>query len=63
MFQDEIIREFDCCTTLEIPFHLMTEGDKVLIPINTLLYERVVGVHMVQPKTGEVIAERNTFRT
>ncbi|MDF5728251.1 MAG: DNA-directed RNA polymerase subunit beta'', partial [Rhizonema sp. PD38] len=58
--QDVIIREFDCGTTRGIPIRSMTEGDKVLIPISTRLYGRVVNVDVVHPKTGELIAARNT---
>ena len=58
--QDVIIREFDCGTTRGIPLRPMTEGSKVLIPLATRLYGRVIGVDVVHPTTGEVIAPRNT---
>ncbi|MDF5720384.1 MAG: DNA-directed RNA polymerase subunit beta'' [Rhizonema sp. PD37] len=58
--QDVIIREFDCGTTRGIPIRSMTEGEKVLIPIGTRLYGRVVNVDVVHPKTKELIAARNT---
>ena len=58
--QDVIIREFDCGTTRGIPLRPMTEGSKVLIPLATRLYGRVLGVDVVHPTTGEVIAPRNT---
>jgi DNA-directed RNA polymerase subunit beta' len=58
--QDVIIREFDCGTTRGIPLKSMTEGSKVLIPLATRLHGRVIGVDVVHPTTGEVIAARNT---
>ena len=58
--QDVIIREFDCGTSRGIPIRSMTEGEKVLIPIGTRLYGRVVGVDVVHPKTKQLIAARNT---
>ena len=58
--QDVIIREFDCGTTRGIPLRPMTEGSKVLIPLATRLHGRVIGVDVVHPTTGEVIAPRNT---
>jgi DNA-directed RNA polymerase subunit beta' len=58
--QDVIIREFDCGTNRGIPVRAMTEGSKILIPIATRLMGRVVGVDVVHPTTGEVIAPRNT---
>ncbi len=58
--QDVIIREFDCGTTRGIPIRAMTEGAKVLIKISTRLMGRVIGEDVVHPKTGEIIALRNT---
>ncbi|ARV61443.1 DNA-directed RNA polymerase subunit beta'' [Nostocales cyanobacterium HT-58-2] len=58
--QDVIIREFDCGTTRGIPLRSMTEGEKVLINLGTRLLGRVIAEDVVHPKTGEVIAARNT---
>ncbi|AFZ01970.1 DNA-directed RNA polymerase subunit beta' [Calothrix sp. PCC 6303] len=58
--QDVIIREIDCGTTRTIPVRAMTEGNKVLIPLGSRLLGRVVGVDVVHPTTGEILAERNT---
>ncbi|MBR8837414.1 MAG: DNA-directed RNA polymerase subunit beta'' [Stigonema ocellatum SAG 48.90 = DSM 106950] len=58
--QDVIIREFDCGTTRGISVRAMTEGSKVLIPLATRLHGRVIGVDVVHPTTGELIAARNT---
>lgn len=58
--QDVIIREFDCGTTRGIPLQAMTEGEKTLINLGTRLLGRVIAEDVVHPKTGEVIAARNT---
>lgn len=58
--QDVIIREFDCGTTRTLPVRAMTEGDKTLIKLSTRLMGRVIGEDVVHPKTGEMIAPRNT---
>lgn len=58
--QDVIIREFDCGTTRTIPVRAMTEGEKTLIKLSTRLMGRVIGEDVVHPKTGEMIAPRNT---
>ncbi|MBF2067050.1 MAG: DNA-directed RNA polymerase subunit beta' [Calothrix sp. C42_A2020_038] len=58
--QDVIIREIDCGTTRGIPIKAMTEGDKTLISLSTRLMGRVIAENVVHPKTGEIIAERNT---
>ncbi len=58
--QDVIIREVDCGTTQGIPLRAMREGDKTMIKLSSRLLGRVVAVDVVDPKTGEVIAARNT---
>ena len=58
--QDVIIRETDCGTSRGIPIVAMKEGNKTLIPLSSRLLGRVVNVDVVHPKTGEVIAVRNT---
>jgi DNA-directed RNA polymerase subunit beta' len=58
--QDVIIREFDCGTTRTLPVRAMTEGEKTLIKLSTRLMGRVIGEDVVHPKTGEIIATRNT---
>ncbi|MEO0537384.1 MAG: DNA-directed RNA polymerase subunit beta' [Cyanobacteria bacterium P01_A01_bin.123] len=57
--QDVIIREIDCGTDRSIPIGNMTDGDRVLIPIEDRLLGRVVAQDVVHPKTGELIAPRN----
>ncbi len=61
--QDVIIRETDCGTSRGIPVTPMKEGDKVLIPLGNRLLGRSVNVNVVHPKTGEVLATRNTVIT
>ncbi|MEM7578923.1 MAG: DNA-directed RNA polymerase subunit beta'' [Cyanobacteria bacterium P01_A01_bin.80] len=58
--QDVIIREIDCGTTRSIPITPMMEGNKTLIPLSSRLLGRVIGEDVVHPKTGEVIAPRNS---
>ncbi len=58
--QDVIIRETDCGTSRGIPVTPMREGDKILIPLGNRLLGRLVNVDVVHPKTGEVLATRNT---
>ncbi|MBD2354585.1 DNA-directed RNA polymerase subunit beta'' [Tolypothrix sp. FACHB-123] len=58
--QDVIIREFDCGTTRGIPIRAMVEGGKTKIPLATRLHGRVIAEDVLDPKTKEVIAPRNT---
>ncbi|MEA5596666.1 DNA-directed RNA polymerase subunit beta'' [Rivularia sp. UHCC 0363] len=58
--QDVIIRETDCGTSRGIPVSPMKEGDKILIPLGNRLLGRSVNVDVVHPKTGEILATRNT---
>ncbi|HEY9796278.1 MAG TPA: DNA-directed RNA polymerase subunit beta' [Leptolyngbyaceae cyanobacterium] len=57
--QDVIVREIDCGTTRGVTVRAMTDGDRVLIPLEDRLFGRVLGREVVHPKTGEVLAERN----
>ncbi len=57
--QDVIIREIDCGTERGVRVRSMTDGDRVLIPIQDRLLGRVVAENVVHPKTGEIIVERN----
>jgi DNA-directed RNA polymerase subunit beta' len=57
--QDVIVREVDCGTSRGITVKAMTDGDRVLIPLEDRLFGRVVAKDVVHPTTGEVIAERN----
>ena len=58
--QDVIIREFDCGTIRTLPVRAMTEGEKTLIKLSSRLMGRVIGEDVIHPKTGELIATRNT---
>lgn len=57
--QDTIVREFDCGTERGLVLGSMMDGDRVLIPLETRLFGRVLARDVVDPKTGEVIAKRN----
>ena len=57
--QDVIIREHDCGTERGIPLRAMTDGERVLIPIEDRLLGRVVAADVVHPETGEVILAKN----
>ncbi len=57
--QDVIVREVDCGTNRGITVRAMTDGDRVLIPLDDRLLGRVLAKEIVHPTTGEVIAERN----
>jgi DNA-directed RNA polymerase subunit beta' len=57
--QDVIVREVDCGTNRGITVRAMTDGDRVLIPLDDRLLGRVLAKEVVHPTTGEVIADRN----
>ena len=57
--QDVIVREIDCGTQRGITVKPMKDGDRVLIPLANRLLGRILGRDFVDPKTGEVIAQRN----
>ncbi len=57
--QDVIIRELDCGTDRGISVRSMTDGERVLIPLQDRLLGRVAARDIVDPKTGEVIVPRN----
>ncbi|MEB3291463.1 MAG: DNA-directed RNA polymerase subunit beta'', partial [Leptolyngbya sp.] len=57
--QDVIIREQDCGTERYIPLRSMTDGERVLIPLENRLLGRVVAEDVVNPATGEVVLAKN----
>ncbi|HEY9737589.1 MAG TPA: DNA-directed RNA polymerase subunit beta' [Trichocoleus sp.] len=57
--QDVIIREIDCGTERGIPLRSMTDGERILIPLEDKLMGRVTAQQVIHPETGEVMAERN----
>ncbi len=57
--QDVIVREIDCGTNRGVTVTAMTDGDRVLIPLDDRLLGRVLAKEVLHPTTGEVIAERN----
>jgi len=57
--QDVIVRDIDCGTERGIMVRSMTDGDRVLIPLQERLLGRVVAREVLHPSTGEVLAQRN----
>ena len=57
--QDVIIREIDCGTDRGIPVRNMTDGERILIPLENRLLGRVAARDVVHPETGEIIVSRN----
>jgi DNA-directed RNA polymerase subunit beta' len=57
--QDVIIREHDCGTKRGIPLRSMTDGERILIPLENRLLGRVVAEDVVHPQTGEVLLEKD----
>jgi DNA-directed RNA polymerase subunit beta' len=57
--QDVIVREHDCGTNRGLYVKAMKDGDRVLISLASRLNGRVLGLDVVHPETGKVIAERN----
>lgn len=57
--QDVIIREFDCNTERGIVIRSMTDGEKVLIPLQDRLLGRVLACDVFHSETGELIAEKD----
>ncbi len=57
--QDVIVREVDCGTDRYIPVRPMTDGERVLIPLEDRLLGRVPAEDVKHPKTGEIIVARN----
>jgi DNA-directed RNA polymerase subunit beta' len=57
--QDVIIREADCGTQRGVSVRSMTDGERVLIPLQDRLLGRVVLEEVLHPETKEVIVEKN----
>nr|WP_033374203.1 DNA-directed RNA polymerase subunit beta' [Spirulina subsalsa] len=57
--QDVIVREVDCGTERGVMVEAMKDGDRILIPLANRLFGRVLAEDVIDPKTGEVVAERN----
>lgn len=54
--QDVILREIDCGTDRGIWMKSMTDGDRVLIPLQDRLFGRILGADVLHPETGEIVA-------
>ncbi|MDY7013005.1 MAG: DNA-directed RNA polymerase subunit beta'', partial [Cyanobacteriota bacterium] len=59
--QDTIVREPDCGTERGITLSAMKDNDRVLIPLSDRLFGRVLARDAVDPKTGEIIGQRNQY--
>jgi DNA-directed RNA polymerase subunit beta' len=59
--QDVIVREIDCSTERGITVSPMRDNDRILIPLSDRLFGRVLARDVVDPQTGEVIAQRNQY--
>ncbi len=59
--QEVIIREEDCGTDRGIWVYEIKEGNQVIEPFADRLYGRYPSVDIVDPKTGEVLADRDTM--
>lgn len=57
--QDVIVREEDCGTARGLKLRAMTDGEREQISLEDRLFGRVLNADVVDPKTGEVIAQRN----
>jgi len=57
--QDVIIRELDCGTDRGIVVRPMTDGERVLIPLQDRLLGRAPAEDVLHPETGEVLVSRN----
>jgi DNA-directed RNA polymerase subunit beta' len=54
--QDVILREIDCSTEKGIWLRSMTDGDRILIPLQDRLFGRVLGADVIHPETGEIVS-------
>ncbi len=54
--QDVILREIDCGTDRGIWMTSMTDGERVLIPLQDRLFGRILGADVIHPETGEIVA-------
>jgi len=54
--QDVILREIDCSTEKGIWLRSMTDGERILIPLQDRLFGRVLGADVIHPETGEIVS-------
>ncbi|ELR97862.1 DNA-directed RNA polymerase subunit beta' [Gloeocapsa sp. PCC 73106] len=57
--QDMIVREHDCGTIRSVTVEPMRNGDRILIPLSDRLFGRVLAEDVRDPKTGEIVGNRN----
>ena len=61
--QDVIIREHDCGAKHGLIVHAIKDGNEVIEPLKDRLVGRYVIGNVINPHTGEIIAEDNTMLT
>ncbi len=54
--QDVILREIDCSTERGIWVSSMTDGERVLIPLQDRLFGRVLAAEVIHPETGKIVS-------
>ncbi|WP_024546600.1 DNA-directed RNA polymerase subunit beta' [Picosynechococcus sp. NKBG15041c] len=57
--QDVIVREEDCGTARGLTLRAMHDGEREQISLEDRLFGRILNADVIDPKTGEVIAQRN----
>jgi DNA-directed RNA polymerase subunit beta' len=59
--QDVIVREEDCFTDRGLEVTPLKDGDRVVMAVSERILGRTLARDLIDPKTGEVIATRNTI--
>ena len=59
--QDVIVRSHDCGTTEGYEVYAIKEGNEIIEPLSERLTGRYCAEDIINPETGEVMAERNTY--
>jgi DNA-directed RNA polymerase subunit beta' len=59
--QDVVIREDDCGTDRGVTVHAFTEGDEMIEPLFDRLVGRYTAKSVRDPKTGEILADRDVM--
>jgi DNA-directed RNA polymerase subunit beta' len=57
--QDVIIREYDCGTQRSVTVSDVTDGERVVMPLQDRILGRVTAAEVLHPSTGEVLAPPN----
>ena len=59
--QDVIVRSHDCGTTEGYEVYAIKEGNEIIEPLSERLTGRYSAEDIINPETGEVMVERNTY--